>query len=73
MKAVCATCLSLLSIDEGTLVEAAKGRRASPIYASDDLAFPGIGLPGVASGCPRCGTSVPIAVDDDVAATLPRS
>ena len=71
VKAVCVQCLALLDIDSTKLEQACVGKSPSTIYASDDLAFPGIGLPKLKSECARCGTTtVPIAVTAAVAVSV---
>ena len=73
MKAVCVSCLGLLDIDAETLEKACEGKSPSTIYASDELAFPGIGLPKLKAECPRCGgETVPIALDASVADQVAR-
>ncbi len=71
--AVCSACLRPVNVPAETLAEACEGRSPTTIYASDALAFPGIGLGKINATCATCGkATVPIAVDPDVAAMLAR-
>lgn len=71
--AVCAECLGPHDVDPAVIAASCEGRLARTIYASDDLAFPGIGLPSLGRPCPRCAReTVPIAVTADVARDLGR-
>ena len=72
-EAICSRCLGTVDVDVEELAVACRDRTASTIYASDELAFPGIGVPKLKATCARCGTkTVAIAVENDVAAKVAR-
>ncbi len=61
----------MLDLDASTIAQACEGKRASTVYASDDLAFPGIGLKDIRAYCARCECdTVPIAVATDIAESI---
>ena len=72
MKAICSKCLGLLEMDDDSIAAGIEGRRESTIYASNELAFPGIGMPGLGSECSKCGKCVAIAVTNEIARALDR-
>lgn len=69
---VCVSCLRGVPCDALPTLAALRTKERT-IYASDDLAFPGMPVLGHKAWCAICERDVlPLAVDDEVAASLAR-